>query len=661
MPHFAHSPRCLIPTDASTRQQFCVSLCFSLWVVTHLPAAEPVATEAIQHALQTRMIDADLPWQEVQNFTEDRVLPLPALTTIADWETYIEGRRQAVLQNVVFRGAAAAWRDAPAQVEWLETIEGGPGYRIRKLRYEALPGMWIPALLYEPEQLTGKVPVALNVNGHDGQGKAADYKQLRCINLAKRGILALNVEWMGMGQLRGSGFNHYKANQLDLCGTNGVSTHYLYMTRALDLLLAHPHADPQRVAVAGLSGGGWQTIFISALDPRVTLSNPVAGYSSYLTRVRYTSDLGDSEQTPVDLAMTADYTHLTAMLAPRAALLTFNAKDQCCFASGHAKAPLMAAAQPVYDLYGKSSHLRAHVNEDPGTHNFLLDNRQQLYRMIGDHFFSDAAPGFATEVPFEAELKTAEQLHVDLPENNADFHTLAQQLMKSLPLPEIAELDPADQRLRLREILRYEDETAELVQSQVIKVDGAQVRGLRFKIGSDWSLPATEFTPSQPSGKTLLLLADGGRTSAAERISARLKQGDRVLAVDPFYFGESKITQRDFLYALLVASVGKRPLGIQAAQIAAVGNWAQSEFGDALELEANGPRTSLMAVAAASLHPELFKQARLHQSYDSLKQIIEQDLNVSQAPELFCFGLLESFDLPQLEQLARPCAVLREE
>ena len=33
--------------------------------------------------------------------------------------------------------------------------------------------MWIPALLYEPEKLDGKVPVVMNVNGHVGaSGKA---------------------------------------------------------------------------------------------------------------------------------------------------------------------------------------------------------------------------------------------------------------------------------------------------------------------------------------------------------------------------------------------------------------------------------------------------------------------------------------------------------
>ena len=119
---------------------------------------------------------------------------MPRVKNLDEWEAAAKKMRADVLEKVVFRGKAKEWRDAKGKVEWLETIEGGPGYRIRKLRYEALPGMWIPALLYEPLELKGKVPVVLNVNGHDGKGKAAEYKQLRCINLAKRGMLALNLE-----------------------------------------------------------------------------------------------------------------------------------------------------------------------------------------------------------------------------------------------------------------------------------------------------------------------------------------------------------------------------------------------------------------------------------------------------------------------------------
>src|SRR5262249_9959345 len=161
---------------------------------------------------------------------------------------------------------------------------------------------------------------------------------------------------------------------------------YLSMSRGIDILLEQPHADATRVAVAGLSGGGWQTIFISSLDTRVTLSNPVAGYSSFHTRVKNGSDLGGSEQTPVDLGATADYMHRTAIRAPKPTLLTFNAKDNCCFKADHALPPLLEGCGPIYKLYGRENALRSHVNEDPGDHNFGLDNRQAYYAMVADFF-----------------------------------------------------------------------------------------------------------------------------------------------------------------------------------------------------------------------------------------------------------------------------------
>src|SRR5204863_4472276 len=184
------------------------------------------------------------------------------------------------------------------------------------------------------------------------------------------------------------GNEHGAMNQFDLCGTSGLSVFYLNMSRGLDVLLAHPNADPDRVAVSGLSGGGWQTIFISSLDTRVTLSNPVAGYSSFRTRVGVTADLGDSEQQPVDLGLTADYTHLTALLAPRPTLLTYNAKDNCCFEAGYALPPLVEAARPVFRLLGREAYLRTHVNHNPGTQNFEKDTRQAHYRLLCEHCFA---------------------------------------------------------------------------------------------------------------------------------------------------------------------------------------------------------------------------------------------------------------------------------
>src|SRR3954468_2179747 len=231
------------------------------------------ASPDIEKLLAHSIIDSNLPLQEVQAFTESRVPLMPVAASAAEWTRIADRLREDTLDKVVFRGEAAKWRKLKTKVVWLDTIAGGPEYRIRKLRYEAVPGMWIPALLYEPISLSGKVPVAMHVNGHEGVGKSVPYKQIRCINLAKRGMIVLNLEWIGMGQLRGTNYDHYRMNQLDLCGTSGVAPFYLAMKRGLDILLEHKNADPERVEVSGLSGGGWQTIFISSLDTRVKLSN----------------------------------------------------------------------------------------------------------------------------------------------------------------------------------------------------------------------------------------------------------------------------------------------------------------------------------------------------------------------------------------------------
>jgi hypothetical protein len=464
-----------------------------------------------------------------------------------------------------------------------------------------------------------------------------------------------------MGQLRSEGFAHYRMNQLDLCGTSGLAPFYLAMQRGLDLLLKHPSADPDRVAVAGLSGGGWQTIIISSLDPRVTLSNPVAGYSSFRTRARHQQDLGDSEQTPTDLATVADYTHLTAIRAPRPTLLTYNAKDNCCFASDHALPPLVDSAYPVYKLFGKPEALRSHVNYDPGTHNFERENREALYGMFKDFFYAGDETFSAEEIECSKELKTAEELNVELPGENADFHTLAVKLMADLPRREPAPEDgDARQAWRQKQV----EELTALVRARPLDVSAQEVGRekndeieavfWRLRIGDAWTIPAVELTPGEVES-TAIVIADEGRAKAAEKIAELLAARRRVVAIDPFYLGESKIAQRDFLYALLVATVGDRPLGIQASQIAAVARWLDDDRGyGPVQTIAIGPRTSLMTLVAAALEEKSLAGAELHGGMRSLKEIIEQNRGVNEAPELFCFGLLEKFDVADLAALVEP-------
>ena len=143
------------------------------------------ADETLKAALSRPLLSPRQATLDVQDHVEGRLPRLPVFKDAADWTKYATKLRADIMAHVVLRGAARGWDAAKPAPVYGETLKGD-GYTIRKLRYQAVPGLWIPALLYVPDKLANAAPVMLAVNGHDRAGKAADYKQIRCINLAKR-------------------------------------------------------------------------------------------------------------------------------------------------------------------------------------------------------------------------------------------------------------------------------------------------------------------------------------------------------------------------------------------------------------------------------------------------------------------------------------------
>jgi hypothetical protein len=643
----------------------CCVLGFSLLVAETPATAED---SPLAKLLQEEIVGPTLPLAEIQRYCEDRVPKLGEYKTASEWESAAERMRKEMFEKVIYRGQAAEWRKFPMQVEWRESIAGGPGYRIKKLRYQILPNLWVPAVLYEPEKIGGLVPVVLNVNGHEtGLGKAVDYKQIRCINLAKRGMLALSLEWFGMGQLNTPGFSHESINQLDLCGASGMAPFYLSMERALDILLGLPHADPKRVAVTGLSGGGWQTCLISGLDRRVTLSNAVAGYAGFRARIAHPRDFGDSEQVPADMATVFDYTHLTAMRAPQAALLTYNAKDNCCFVADGALKPLLDAARPIFQLYDRADALQSHVNDDPGTHNYEIDNRQVFYRLVGEVFYPGAKDYDPKEIPCKDELKSKAELEVPLPPGSTDFNSIARDLAKALPQKAALPTDEkaarewiVRQRTKLREIVGTPDYQVTAVKQGEQTQGDLKTTSWKLLLGDAWSIPLLELEQGKPRA-TALLVTDAGRGQSAADVERLLKAGYRVLAADPTFYGETmgRKDRNRMLYALMLNAEGQRPLGLETGQVTAIARWAAEPRHSPVSLVSSGPRSSLTLLVAAALEEKSIAGVELHESLGSLKETIEKNWDFPwKGPEFFCFGLLEDFDLRQIAALVAPRPVI---
>jgi hypothetical protein len=141
----------------------------------------------------------DVPSREyqLQEFVLKSIPQLPTPTTPALWSAEEDRVRKHVLNDIAYHGWPREWVDAAPKFEEVGIIETSHGYRIHKLRFEVVPGFHSTALLYEPAKISGHVPAILNLLGHEPDGIAVEYEQKRCINFAKRGIIALDVEFIG--------------------------------------------------------------------------------------------------------------------------------------------------------------------------------------------------------------------------------------------------------------------------------------------------------------------------------------------------------------------------------------------------------------------------------------------------------------------------------
>ena len=637
----------------------------SLLITAVLGASKSNSVE-INEWLEKSVVAPDQIRAEISEYIQQLIpsFNVPDRTT---WEHQASALRQEILDKVVFRGVPQEWIDWKAETMWEDTLKVGPGYQIRKLRYHALPGLWIPALLYEPIQTQAKMPAILNVNGHVGPpGKSTDYEQLRCINLAKKGVLALHPEWFYFGELAGEDYKHNRMAYLDLCGISGLSTFYLAMRGGLDVLYDYPSTDLNRVGMTGLSGGGWQTIILSALDERISLSVPNAGYIDLKNRIDYRSDIGDLEQNPTDLVSIADYTYLTGMLAPRPTLLLYNQKDDCCFVAERAESAVYHPAIPFFQLFEKTADFVYYENKDPGTHNYDLDNREQFYRFVKKHYA--LLDSTESEIPSEAELLTAEQLTVGLPEGNANFFTLAKTYLESLPKYPVPMTDDTEQeqwqesaRLRLQQVLRLSpladdgitaDQLLERESRNSVKIERYQLRTT-----DQLTLPLMVFYPDQlqhQNQNIVIALADGGQTQMKDRIQKEISLGNTVIIVDLLFIGESVPAGiSPWQYAMLIATVGKRPLGIQVRQLQLLVEWVCQKYQvPQISLQSQGWNSGIVVLAASGLSPGRVKRINATEALVDLKVLINQHLDYENYPALFCFGLLEEFNVPELMALS---------
>lgn len=614
---------------------------------------------------------------QLQEFLLKREPKLPAPASASGWTAEAQKIRDHLLNDVVFRGWPQAWVHSAPQFQDLGSIPSGKGYQLHKLRYEVVPGFYTTALLYEPEHLGNKSPAVLDVMGHfPVQGKAMEFQQKLCINQALQGMIALNLEWIGMGEMNVEGDSHWNAADLDLVGANGVGLFYLAMRRGLDYLWNDPRVDRNRIGVTGLSGGGWQTIVLSSLDPRVNIGIPIAGFASLLGRaVRLPGEPGDFEQNGSDFLVDQDYPTLVALRAPRPTLIIGNSEDNCCFRAPLVKPFVYEAIKPFFRLYGKEDDLQFHANTNISAHNEGLDNREQTYRFFAQHFGLTAPE---QEIPVGEDLKTFDELKVGVAENNLTILSLARKMAAGIvrqPIPTAASEKNAwsvSERNTLRQVVRYHPAQVEQAWPEFNTFHN-QVESLSYRFEMDNGLSATgvwmKDVPTPAGNEMTLVLNDGGMKAAGAEvwdklpeIADRMERGDQVLALDLLFTGDAAPEHQPELMAEMLAATGERPLGMEAAQLIGIVHWAQQRYAPArIRLESEGIRSQMVSLVAAALQPQLFSTIEIHHGMNSLGYLLDAPVPYKAAPDLFCLDLYKDFDIDSLTALAEPAQVVEKE
>jgi dienelactone hydrolase len=624
-------------------------------------------TEASQlrPILQDEILPPEVAVFQLRQHVLHRVAKPPAPTSAEQWTAETIRLRKRLLNEVVFHGWPREWVETPPKFEEVGIVAGN-GYRIHKLRYEIVPGFQSVALLYEPENVHGKVTAILNVNGHVGPpGKSIEYKQKRCITFARHGILALNLEWFAFGELNQNGNQHSFGHHLDLVGANGVGLFYLAMRKGLDYLYDHPNADRSRLGVTGLSGGGWQTIVLSSLDDRVKVTVPVAGYSSIISRVeaKEYGDLGDFEQSATDMFDGVDFTHLTAMMAPRPTLLIYNAEDDCCFRAAMTKPFVFDAIRPIFGLYGKQDALEWHENRDPGTHNYQLDNRTQAY-----HFFSRQfrLQPFEEDADVPSEIKSFDELRVGLPENNLTILDLARKMAGKIdraPVPSDSAAREAE-RSKLKNIIRLRPDSVERAWTTAIsKHLGIESKSHLFTMADGLSATAVWLKPigAPDNAPVTIILDDRGKAASAERIAYRLNRGEQVLAIDLAFTGDAWKGETVSDLQQLVYGAGERPIGLETAELIEIARLMKNRaHQEKVRLESSGIRSQVVSLLGSAFEPGMFSEVITRDGMRSLDYVLQKPVEYEAAPDLFCLDLLRETNLDRLTALSVPVRVLNE-
>ena len=450
---------------------------------------------------------------------------LKELTAIADRQLKERADTVAVIRDE----AAARARQSEVRARILSLIGGLPDYRgplnarvtkttrregfvIDHVLFESLPGYYVTANLYRPIG-AGRHPAILMSMGHWDSGKAAG--QLLSANLARKGFVVLAYDPVGQGErqqaydprmrrslIGGPTEQHFSNGAAAILMGQSVARYFIHDgMRAIDYLVTRPDVDPERIGATGCSGGGTQTTYIAALDPRVKVAAVACYMNSF--RTLFAGSIGDSEQSvPGFLAAGLDQADYVELFAPKPWLITSTEGD---FFTPAGARQVFEEAQRWYTLYGAEERIKWGVG--PGGHGTPLVVREAIYDWM-IHWLSHGA-GDAHE---EAVALLPDQELWVTPAGQVEGRELYE-VIRDTPR---GKGTAGDLETFIRDLMARNQPLARSLPAVLPATPGAQKRPAIVMV-QDSLVPGTDAEKLLSEGHVVALVALSGRGGDAER------------------------------------------------------------------------------------------------------------------------------------------------
>ena len=505
--------------------------------ITLLAALAALFSLSSLAAQETPPPDAFLQWmnQIAQRELQQREKTVDQIHTVAEAERRKELVREKLLESV----GGLPNDKGPLNARVTGTLQGD-GYTVEKLIYTSLPGFYVTANLYRPNQ-PGRYPAVLLQSGHTQEGKPED--QRIAANLALKGFVALTFDPIGQGereqtydkQLEGplAGWSvpeHIHAGaQARLIG-EGTARYFIWdAMRSLDYLASRPDVDASRMGAVGCSGGGALTTFTGALDPRLKAVIPACYPNSY--QLLFAGPDPDSEMGfPRFLGNGLDTSDFVELSAPTPWLIEATEGDY--FTPAGARM-VYEEARNWYAIYGAQDRIGFLVG--PGPHGMPLVSREAVYQWMirylknGQGDFHEQAVKLFTN----HDLQVTPTGHVgDEPGSRKLYQLIRDDYLASKQPRSIPEL-----MAELRNLKIPTDGSAPEV-TIVDEPNGPEGRRehIRFESEPGIELNATLYIPSAPGRKpAVLFVSDSTRleTPTATLAEKAARQGRTVLEMEP--------------------------------------------------------------------------------------------------------------------------------